>query len=97
MTKRNLLVSRCQVPANVTNPPPGLLTNGAYTPLTICCGGTLEFVWSGVHGVWLIPSPSCPSNYTNGANGQTQLVPVSNGGNSSLRFNTPGLRMRNVT
>jgi hypothetical protein len=34
-------------PSDIRNPAPGLVTNGKYTPLTICVGGGVEFKWTG--------------------------------------------------
>lgn len=36
------------IPSLLFGAPPGLLTAGktAYAPVTLCCGGTLDFRWS---------------------------------------------------
>jgi hypothetical protein len=36
------------IPSLLFGAPPGLLTanNASYAPVTLCCGGTLDFRWS---------------------------------------------------
>ncbi len=46
-------------PETCANPP-------ALTPAQ--AGGTLEFVWTGFHGVWQVPSGSCPASFVEGPN-----------------------------
>jgi hypothetical protein len=56
----------------------------------ICVGGGIEFVWTGYHGVYQIPSSTCPTSFQNGVNGETQIAPAANVGSVTLKFNTPG-------
>ncbi|DBA83539.1 TPA: hypothetical protein ACH3X2_006461 [Trebouxia sp. C0005] len=39
-----------------------------YAPVSVPTGSSIEFVWSGAHGVYLLSSSQCPTNYTAGAN-----------------------------
>ncbi|DBB04922.1 hypothetical protein WJX82_004405 [Trebouxia sp. C0006] len=39
-----------------------------YAPVSVPTGSSIEFVWSGAHGVYLLSSSQCPTNYTAGPN-----------------------------
>lgn len=52
-----------------------------FGPYTICVNGTVTFQWTGMHGVFQIPSILCPSNFTSEKTSTYQyLAPSSNGG-----------------
>ena len=52
-----------------------------YGPLSICIGGTVTFGWTGMHGVFQIPTIACPSNYTSGETAEYKfLSAAANGG-----------------
>jgi hypothetical protein len=52
-----------------------------FGPYTICANGTVTFQWTGMHGVFQIPSIACPSNFTSGKTSTYQyLAAASNGG-----------------
>jgi len=37
-----------------------------FGPYNVCNGGTVTFDWTGMHGVFQIPTIACPSNFTAG-------------------------------
>lgn len=39
-----------------------------YAPVSVPTGSSIEFVWNGAHGVYLLSSSQCPTNYTAGPN-----------------------------
>jgi hypothetical protein len=52
-----------------------------FGPLSICNGGTVTFHWTGMHGVFQIPTIACPSNFTAGeTESYKYLAASSNGG-----------------
>lgn len=77
----------------ITTPPPGLLTfvNGqaVFSDVSLCCGGTLEFQWTGTHNVVQQATGVCPTAATP-ATDQKQLVPAAANGSATLKFPTPG-------
>ncbi|EIE26336.1 hypothetical protein COCSUDRAFT_58873 [Coccomyxa subellipsoidea C-169] len=58
----------------------------SYAPLTVAASSRIRFNWNSRHGVYRIPSGSCPSSFSPG-NGIIALAPASNGGS----FTTPPL------
>ena len=62
------------------SPPPSPQVQ-RFGPLSICIGGTVTFHWTGMHGVFQIPTIACPSNFTAGETDTYKyLAPSSNGG-----------------
>ncbi|KAL3141586.1 hypothetical protein ABBQ32_004828 [Trebouxia sp. C0010 RCD-2024] len=58
--------------SNVTVSP--WVNHRVYAPLSAPLGSQLNFVWSGVHGVYLIPTNQCPAEFSPGPD---ELHPVS--------------------
>ncbi|KAL3155077.1 hypothetical protein ABBQ38_011141 [Trebouxia sp. C0009 RCD-2024] len=75
---------------NVTVSP--WVNHRVYAPLSVPLGSQLNFVWSGVHGVYLIPTNQCPAEFPPGPN---ELHPVSAPGSVnnmlSVNLTSPGV------
>lgn len=81
------LGSQCQSSASVSP-----WDTGSHFPnVIICCGGHVDFQWSGVSGVWQLSSATCPAAFTNSTTAR-QLLPTTqgSGGVKSLYLPTPG-------
>ncbi|KAL4440712.1 hypothetical protein ABPG77_000421 [Micractinium sp. CCAP 211/92] len=69
----------------------GFAANGAtqLPEVTVKAGGTLEFVWTGFHGVWQVPSGSCPASFVEGPD-MTEIGASTDGGSASVMLMEPG-------
>lgn len=59
---------------------------GRYPDVKLPVGGAVQFKWPGSHGVYKIPSSTCPDTFAPG-NGLAQLSPVVKSGS----YTTPAL------
>ncbi|KAL3141588.1 hypothetical protein ABBQ32_004830 [Trebouxia sp. C0010 RCD-2024] len=63
-----------------------------YAPLSVPLGSQLNFVWSGVHGVYLIPTNQCPAAFPPGPNELHPVsAPASVNNMLSVNLTTPGV------
>ncbi|KAL4440202.1 hypothetical protein ABPG75_003203 [Micractinium tetrahymenae] len=63
-----------------------------YAPLTMCRGGALQFTWTGIHTLVLVPGPFCPNDWS--GPGIVQLSPLGavppSGGSYTASMNDTG-------
>lgn len=63
-----------------------------FPNVVVCCGGSVDFQWSGVSSVWQTATAACPATFTEGPAAK-MLFPASNGSGATAKssyFAVPG-------
>ncbi|EFN56009.1 hypothetical protein CHLNCDRAFT_145405 [Chlorella variabilis] len=65
-------------------------TSPSYPDQTAKVGDTVEFTWTGFHGVYRVPDGTCPASYSPNPPLMVEVAPETSGGAASFEFDAPG-------